>query len=253
MSSEGRTCIVTGAARGIGLATAQRMAALDYAVVGFDAVSPDEAVPPGVEMISVDLSEPDAVGAAVADALGNRPPLRALCSVAGIRRGIPVADYTAESWDQVFAVNVRASFLLLQACLPALLAQPGASVVFVGSPAAVADPEDLAYSSSKAALVAMARSAALAYLSDGLRVNVVTPGFTASAMTSGADAARRSNAAARNVSGEINAPDDVASAIAWLCSPQAHTISGAVLDVGSVWGLPARAVVPGHNQEVPAR
>ncbi|MEU8802416.1 SDR family oxidoreductase [Spirillospora sp. NPDC048819] len=238
------TAVVTGAASGIGLATAMRLADGGYDVLALDRNSPQPSWEGdhSIDFRCVDVRDVPALQATVRDGLADRPPLRAVCSAAGVRRPMPLSRLTVDSWDEIFDVNVRGVLFLLQECLPHLA--DGASVVLVGSPSSVADTTDLAYAASKAAVGTLARTLALALTPHGVRVNVVSPAFTSTGMTREADDSRRADAARRNVAGRVNEPRDIANAIAWLCGPEAATVSGTVVDVGGVAGMPARAGIP---------
>jgi NAD(P)-dependent dehydrogenase (short-subunit alcohol dehydrogenase family) len=241
--------IVTGAASGIGLAVARRLsadglrvAALDVAGPELRAAYPADASAP-VEVVEVDVRDTGALTATIADLAARLAPLRVICACAGIKRTVPLDGMTEAAWDDVLDTNARGSFFAAQAALPELTASRG-SIVFIGSPSASADAKDPVYAASKGAVVAMARSLAQALVGSGVRVNVVSPGFTVSGMSAAVADEQVAAAAARNVAGRVNDGDDVAAAVAWLVSDQAATVSGAVLDVGAMAGMPAGFILP---------
>jgi NAD(P)-dependent dehydrogenase (short-subunit alcohol dehydrogenase family) len=245
--------IVTGGGGGIGLAVARRLAADGYRVLALDSSRPAPGlaaeslargagpgdVPGKLEWGQVDVRDTDALVSAVDAGMQamERPAL--LCACAGIKPSIDIASVGPGTWDDVFAVNVRGAFFAAQAALPHLAATRG-SVVFIGSASAHGDFENPLYGASKAALTGLARSLAQTLLESGVRVNIVTPGFTRTGMAAALSGERLAAAARRNVAGRVNEGGDVAAAVAWLAGPEAATVSGALLDVGCAFGVPAR-------------
>jgi meso-butanediol dehydrogenase/(S,S)-butanediol dehydrogenase/diacetyl reductase len=235
--------IVTGGAGGIGLAVARRLAADGYRVLALDSrepAEPDGPDGPGtLEFARVDVRDTDALVRAVDAGLRamERPAL--LCACAGIKPAIDITSVAPVTWDDVFAVNVRGAFYAAQAALPHLAATRG-SIVFIGSASAHSDFENPLYGASKAALTSLARSLAQTLLAAGVRVNIVTPGFTRTGLAAALGEDRLAAAARRNVAGRVNEGADVAAAVAWLAGPEAATVSGAQLDVGCASGIPAR-------------
>jgi NAD(P)-dependent dehydrogenase (short-subunit alcohol dehydrogenase family) len=248
---------VTGGAGGIGLAVARRLAADGYQVLALDSsraaladaaaalaqALPRDGEPAGahgkLEFASVDVRDTDALVSAVDAGMAamERPAL--LCACAGIKPPVDIASVGAGTWDDVFAVNVRGAFYAAHAALPHLEATRG-SIVFIGSASAHGDFENPLYGASKAALTGLARSLAQTLLESGVRVNIVTPGFTRTGMAAALSEDRLAAAARRNVAGRVNEGSDVAAAVAWLAGPEAATVSGALLDVGCAFGVPAR-------------
>lgn len=234
-----RTAIVTGAASGIGAAIRRSLSADGFHVLAIDKASM-EAGGFGSEL-TIDLRyvgdrELESIEAALEEA----PPLTAVCCAAGMRTASGLEVETAEQLVDMFVVNCVSAYQIVQRMLPRLANTKG-SVAFVGSPSAHGDVVAPGYAASKAALHAIARSLALALLGRHIRVNVVSPGFTETAMTAQTPEGRRAAAAARNVAGRTNTPDDVAESVRWLLSTA--TISGSVIDIGCVATLPARVSV----------
>lgn len=238
--------VVTGGAGGIGLAVATRLAADGHHVFALDAdaaavrqatATKDPAL--AIDFGIVDVRDVDRLTAAVDEAMSAMSRPAVLCACAGIKPPVDIATVTPAAWDDVFAVNVRGAFFAAQAALPHLVAARG-SIVFVGSASAHGDHENPLYGASKAALTGLAASLAQATMAVGVRVNVVVPGFTRTGMAASPDDERLAAAARRNVAGRVNTGADVAAAIAWIAGPGAETVSGAVLDVGCLSGVPAR-------------
>lgn len=241
-----RGAVVTGGADGIGLAVARRLAADGYDVVALDASetaagAARASIPPGqrCRFLTVDVRDTTVLARSVAAVMRDMPVPSLLCACAGVKPPVDFRTVGAAAWDDVFAVNVRGAFFAAQAALPYLIKNHG-SLVFIGSASANGDYENPLYGATKGAVVAMARSLAAALSPDGVRVNVVVPGFTRTRMTDHLSEERIRAAGQRNVAGRVNEPADVAAAVAWLASAEAATISNAVLDVGTAHGVPAR-------------
>lgn len=214
----GRTVVVSGAASGIGAASAERFAARGCSVIGLDRKPPDEwDVPPAVERRQLDLSDAQAVVETLAD-------VRMIDHVASIaggsdpreRRhlhdpaGLP-ADVLTASW----VANVRSHHHLLQATHGALLSAGGDASFTVCGSITAARPIGLpGYSSAKAALAGWAMSAAAAMAREGIRINVVAPGTVRTARNAALwqhDPGRLERVAAAVPLGRVVEPDDVAA------------------------------------------
>jgi len=167
-----RVVVVTGAASGIGAATAERFAALGDEVVRLDRSAGDG-------IVECDVTDP----AQVASVLGALPRIDVLANVAGIMRFGTLADLTLEDWNQHLAVNLTGPMLTMQAAIPQLTESRG-HVVNVASIAGLkGQAYTAAYSAAKAGLVVLTKSAALELASAGIRVNCVCPGGVLTPMT----------------------------------------------------------------------
>lgn len=233
-----RTALVTGAASGIGLATARLLAA--EGVARMILVDRDEAA-----LIRIDL--PCAVTHAAGDvrdeAFWNALDLTGLDLAivnAGVAGAGPLADLAFDEWRRILSVNLDGAFLTLRACLRAM--QGGGAIVCVASAAALKpEPGGGPYSASKAALIQLARVAAKEGLAMRIRVNCVAPAgvetpiwdafpaFTDRAREVGRDAAFAEIAAGGAPLGRFAHPDEVAEQIAFLLSDAAATITGSTL------------------------
>jgi 3-oxoacyl-[acyl-carrier protein] reductase len=240
-----RVALVTGAARGLGFAIAERLAALGHRVLLAD-------VNPAVEDSARRLREKG--GAArhasldVADeaALRSLPDLMAdwwsdlsiLVNNAGISpkadgKKRPVAEMPADEWRQVLAVNLTGAFLVTRACLPALCSHGWGRIVMITSQAArTRTPVPGAhYAASKAGLTGFARVLAAEVADHGVTVNCVAPGRIASEMTSAIDPATNAALAAAIPAGRMGRPEEVAATVAFLASDDAGYLTGASIDV----------------------
>lgn len=246
--------LVTGAASGIGRATCLRaaregrergrpakIAAVDIGPsAGLDALVEElrkldaEALP-----LHGDMGTVDAPARVVTDAVKRFGGLDGVVSNAGINRPGLLADYTVEDWDRVFAVNVRATWLLAQAAHPALRASRGA-LVAVGSMSGSNPHANLgAYGPSKAAVIMLAKVLAQELGRDGIRVNTVSPGMVHTGMTARVyeDAHVAAERGALVPLGRVATPEDIADVIAFLLGPDARYVNGHDLVVdGGVTG-----------------
>jgi NAD(P)-dependent dehydrogenase (short-subunit alcohol dehydrogenase family) len=245
--------VVTGAASGIGRAVARRLAAdaaargepaglllVDRAAETLDGVAAELAA----VALTVDLAQPHAgevVAAAARELLGG---LDALISNAGMPSIGDLAELSLEEWERVFAVNLRATWLLARACHPLLRVGGGALVATASIAAREPAPGLGAYAPSKAALVMLVRQLAYEWGPDGIRCNCVSPGTTHTGMTDAtySDSERRAERASHLPLRRIADPDDIAAAIAFLAGPDAAYITGVDVLVDGGFGtalLPA--------------
>ena len=216
-----RSAIVTGAAAGIGRATAERLVAGGWRVLGIDRVDASIA---GMTMLAGDAGDPSVLEAAI-DACGER--LDALVCSAGIPPSGPWDSL--EHWDEVIAVDLTAAYEALRTCWPALVGA-GGSAVLVGS---IVGPVEgslrsPAYAAAKAGLEGLARSFAVIGAPDGVRVNVVAPGAIDT------DFDERLLPADRRTDvplGRMGTADEVAAVIGFLVDPAARYVTGAVWTV----------------------
>jgi meso-butanediol dehydrogenase/(S,S)-butanediol dehydrogenase/diacetyl reductase len=216
-----RTAIVTGAAAGIGRATAERLAADGWRVIGIDR---RDAAIDGFELIVGDAGGASVLEAAVAQCERH---LDALVCSAGIPPSGPWDDHA--HWDDVIAVDLAAPYEALRVCWPALVAARG-SAVLVGSIVGAAEGSlrSPAYAAAKAGLEGLARSFAVTGARDGVRVNVVAPG----AIDTEFD--ERLLPADHRVDvplGRMGTADEVAAVIGFLVGPEATYVTGAVWTV----------------------
>jgi NAD(P)-dependent dehydrogenase (short-subunit alcohol dehydrogenase family) len=231
-----KVALVSGGTSGIGRAVAQRLAADAYDVVAFsnDAgqVAELRAADNTIDVRMADVTSEENVDRLVADVLAQRGRIDALCNAAGVKSPGTVLETSLATWQKTFDVNVTGVFLLTKAVLPCMVAERAGAIVNVGSPSGYGGAAHAAYAASKGALLALGASLALDHRASGVRVNTVVPGSTRTGMNAARDAAIERKLAMLNVAGRVNEPSDVASAIAFLLSDAAATISGAVLEIG---------------------
>ncbi|WP_420112259.1 SDR family NAD(P)-dependent oxidoreductase [Pseudactinotalea sp.] len=224
----GKQALVTGGASGIGLETARTLQRLgaEVTVTGSRSEAPD-GLEPEIRFRQADVRRSRALRAVVASMAG----IDVLVAAAGISR--PTAEWDEEVFDDVIDVNLNGAARSVQAAAPALV-EVGGSVVLIGSVMSFRGAPDLpAYAASKAGILGLTRSLAVRYGCDGIRVNCVVPGYVRTAMTSSlqSDVDRCERMVSATPLGRWGQPTDIAQAVAFLCSPAAEFITGAVLSV----------------------
>ena len=181
---KGEAAVVTGAASGLGRATAVKLAeaGANLCLVDFNQAGLDETAAmlsdSGVEVILhlADLSDPDACRAPVDVAVERFGRLDALCNIAGLIRFANSPQMPREDWDRTIAVNLTAPFLLSQAAIPHLLETEGAIVNCSSTAAFVGEAYAAAYCASKAGLLQMTKAMAMEFSRKPIRINAVAPG-----------------------------------------------------------------------------
>ena len=187
---EGKVVVVTGAASGIGQATAVRLATEGATLVlgdvqdeGLEATAKQcRELGAEVQTLRCDVSQPSDAQAAV-DAAKERGGLDALVNVAGILALEHTHETTLETWERILTVNLTGTFLMCQAALPSLLERNG-NIVNISSTSALAGmPYGAAYGASKGGVLAFTRTLAVEYAKQGLRANAICPGSIQTPMT----------------------------------------------------------------------
>ncbi len=227
-----RVVVVTGAASGIGHATAALFRDLGDTVYGLD-IRP--TVPAGVTYVECNVGDRASVLAAV-EACAAAGRIDVLANVAGIVQFGRIETVTEEEWDRVHAVDLKGPFMLIQAALPHLRAC-GGNVVNVSSVAGnKPQPYATAYAAAKGGLTQLTRALALELAPEGIRVNAVCPGTVDTPiveqvfhkLTDDLDT-RVADRLMMMLPGGAIRPDEIGSAIVYLASPQARMITGEIL------------------------
>lgn len=239
---ESKVAIVTGAASGIGRATAVRLAAEGAHVVGTDldasgiaeTASSIEAEGGKFLSLTADVSEPSDVARVIDEAMAIEGHLDVLCNIAGILRFNNLADTTLDEWNLVLKVNLTGTFLMCQAAMPHLL-EGGGSIVNTSSTAALGGhPWTSAYSASKGGIQAFSQGLAIEFGRQGVRTNVVAPGSITTPIQNefffpeGADETLLERIMAFD---KPRGPETVAATIAFVASDDGAHMCGTVLRV----------------------
>jgi NAD(P)-dependent dehydrogenase (short-subunit alcohol dehydrogenase family) len=240
----GKVALVTGAAAGMGLATAQAFAEAGAAVVLADfkedavKAAAQQLVAAGHKAVAVhcDVSDDAQVAAMVDRTIAAFGRLDAAFNNAGVMARIaPTADSTREDWDRVIGVNLRGVWSCMKHELRQMERQGSGAIVNNASVGALTgNPGIASYIASKHGVVGLTRTAALEYVKRGIRVNAVNPGLIDTQI--GRDVVNRDEQAyaeiAKNVPiGRAGRPEEIASAVLWLCSPGASYVVGHALTV----------------------
>ena len=237
----GKTALVTGASRGIGRASALALAKAGAQVLVHygSGTKEAEAVVAQIrkaggraDAIAADLAAPDGphkLAKQVRAIVGDR--LDILVANAGISRAATIEDYTVEDFDNLFAVNVRAPFFLVQQLLPLL--HEGSCIVFLSSLAARAAVGTLsAYAATKGAIDTLVKHFAYVLGARGIRVNAVAPGVVETDMSSFTKTENGRNfALGMQALKRIAQPDDIGGVVAFLASEEARWITGDIIHV----------------------
>lgn len=242
MRLKDRIAIVTGAARGIGLAIAQRFAAEGATVILSDVMDKEgeaAATAIGASYMHCDVSKTSDVTALVNAVVSKHGAVDILANNAGIAMGGDFLDVSEADFDRVIGINLKGSFFMLQACARQMVKQaeagrkPGAIINMSSVNDTLAIPAIVTYCISKGGVSQLTRSTALALAPHGIRVNAIGPGTIETDMAKGvlADQAAFNRAMSRTPLGRVGAPSEVASIAAFLASDDASYVTGETIYV----------------------
>lgn len=238
-----RRAVVTGAASGIGEQLTRLLVAEGAHVVAADrtpAPSADQVI-----AVQADVADPDDMQRVIRTAEHELGGIDLLFNNAGIGSTTSVLDATVEEWDQVFAVNVRGTFLGIKYALPGMLAQGHGVITNTASAAGLVGlPDRAAYCASKGAVIALTKQVAIQWATAGIRCNSLCPGTVDSPwvqrlLQQAPDPAqRRSDLVARQPMGRLATPTEVAKAALYLASDDAAFVTGTnlIIDGGLLAG-----------------
>lgn len=235
---QGQVAVVTGAFRGIGLATAHQLAAAgaQVALVTRDASRAPEVVGqiPGGRgrAYTCDVTDAACVNRMVATAERDLGPISILVNNAGVTRDKLLLRMGEEDWDLVMDVNLKAAFTLLRSVSRGMVRRRAGSIINVTSVVGVMGNAGQAnYAAAKAGLIGLTKSAAKELAKRGVRVNAVAPGFIDTQMTADLPDAVRDRLLSQIPLGDLGRPEDVAPVIRFLAGPGARYITGQVIVV----------------------
>ncbi|AMJ61549.1 SDR family NAD(P)-dependent oxidoreductase [Bosea sp. PAMC 26642] len=233
----GQTAVVTGGARGIGLATARHLAARGCSIVlwdldfeGFDAAAC--GFEPALTSV-VDVTSPLVIQHSVDQALAETGRIDILVNNAGING--PVADveqYPTEAWERVLNVNLTSVFHCCRLTLPSMRQRGYGRIVNVASIAGKeGTPGVSAYCASKAGVIGFTKALAREVVKDGITVNAVTPVMAETAILSQMTEAHIDSAKSKIPMGRLATVEEIAATIGWAASPACSFTTGAIFDV----------------------
>jgi 3-oxoacyl-[acyl-carrier protein] reductase len=225
----GRMAVVTGGSGAIGQSIVARFREAGAMTCSLDTAPASD----GGWWIRTDVRDDQSVAAAVDDVVRREGRLDVLVHAAGVAYNAVLWKTPVEEWDRVHGVNLRGAFLLLKHGIPMLRKTGGGGrIVLIGSiNGSRGKAGTAAYSSSKAGLIGLARSAARETGRFGITVNVIEPGYIRTPLTASLPPEVMEEAAAETVIGRLAEPDDVARAVMYLAGPSGPAITGQVLRV----------------------
>jgi 3-hydroxybutyrate dehydrogenase len=258
MSVRGKVALVTGSTSGIGLGIARALAG-----EGADIMLNGLGEPAAIERIraaiaaefgvralydGADLRDPAAIAAMVRRTAGELGGVDILVNNAGIQHVAEVADFPAERWDAVIAINLSAAFHAMQHAIPLMRAKGWGRIINIASAhGLVASGQKSAYVAAKHGIVGLTKSAAIELANDGVTCNAICPGWVltplverqleARAARDGTDIdeAKRRFLAEKQPMSEFTTPEQIGAFAAFLCTEAARTITGAPLSIDGGW------------------
>jgi NAD(P)-dependent dehydrogenase (short-subunit alcohol dehydrogenase family) len=243
-----RVAIVTGAASGIGKATAARLASEGAKVLASDIAKDalDESVEaanagaaPGGEVLAhvADIGDEAQAIATVEAAISQWGRLDVLANIAGMLRTVRTHECDLETWNRIIGVNLTGTFLMSRSAIPHLITTKGNIVNTASTSSFFGHPWMAAYASSKGAVASLTQTMAVEYCKDGVRVNAIAPGSVTSGITNNVefpgDLSKEEGKLVRRIMSPtgFGAPEDVASVVAMLASDDGRHITGEVIRI----------------------
>ncbi|MGW7685921.1 3-oxoacyl-[acyl-carrier-protein] reductase [Kribbella sp. NPDC054772] len=231
----GRSVLVTGGNRGIGLAIATAFKeAGDQVAVTYNSSPPPE----GFLAVKCDITDQEQVDAAFETVQEQQGPVEVLVANAGITRDTLLLRMSDDDWDTVLQTNLTGSFRVARRAAKGMLRLRKGRIVFISSVVGLlGSPGQVNYAASKSGLIGMARSIARELGSRGITANVVAPGFVETDMTAVLPEDTQKQYLSQIPLGRFGLSEEIANAVRWLSSEEAGYITGAVIPVDGGIGM----------------
>ncbi|WP_301422208.1 beta-ketoacyl-ACP reductase [Yaniella sp.] len=235
MVAQGRSVLVTGGNRGIGLAIARAFQANGDQVA---ITSRTGQGPEGVLTVKADVTDMDSIDQAFSEVEEAHGPVEVLVNNAGMNKDQLLLRMSEEDFEEVVNTNLTGSFRALKRATRGMVRLKKGRVIFISSVVGLyGSPGQINYAASKAGLVGMARSLTRELASRNITANVVAPGYIDTEMTQELDEDLQKQYKQAIPAGRFAAPEEVANVVQWLASDQASYISGAVIPVDGGLGM----------------
>ncbi|CAB4763227.1 unannotated protein [freshwater metagenome] len=235
MNQEAKVALITGGNRGIGLAIAERFKSEGYQVV---VTHRSGLAPDGLDGVIMDVTDSESVNSAVASVEEKYGRIDILVANAGITKDGLVMRMSDNDFESVVETNLMGAFRVARACTRGMLKAKSGRMIFVGSVVGMlGSAGQVNYAATKSGLIGMARSFARELGSRGITANVVAPGFVETDMTQVLEEKRKSEIIGAIPLARFATPDEVAGVVAFLASPAAAYISGAVIPIDGGLGM----------------
>lgn len=240
MKFDGKTALITGSARGIGKAIAERLASQGARVVISDVMmdgaekTVQEFKDNGYEAFAIkaDVSNADDVKGLIKETVAKFQTVDIMVNNAGITRDTLMIRMSEDDWDKVIDVNLKGAFLMTQATAKVMMKQRFGKIVNISSVVGqMGNAGQSNYSASKAGLIGLTKSSARELAARGITVNAIAPGFIESEMTKKLPEAVRQDFMNATALKRFGKPEDIAAAVAFLVSDDASYITGQVIAV----------------------
>lgn len=238
-----KTALVTGAAAGIGKATAERLATeganlflADINLAGVEQVATAIAAQHGVNAVAsvFDAADPESCKRVVADTVAQFGQLDVVCNIAGIQKWDHFAQITDATWNRMLAINLNSVFFISRAAIPYLEKTKGNIVNMASAAGLIGIAYNAPYCAAKAAVIGLTKSIAVEYAARGVRCNAIAPGgvkagAAANPIPEGVDFALITRLSPKT--GAICEPEEIAAAVAYLASEEARYVTGSVFSI----------------------